>query len=119
MNILTQRRFMIDAGSGRAFAQWLSDNESLIHETCPPGVTYLGTFADVFAPDDHSDTYRTLWGMESYETLDAYTDAVKAGGPFAELMHQLGQFVSESTSGAVFTRQLSRRVTDAASWGND
>lgn len=117
MNFMIQAGFDVKKEREAGFQPWLAENESKLAEACPEGVTYLGTFANIFGSDERVGAYRTVWGMDSYAAMDAFSNAIKQGGTFAELMDDLGQFTLDRQHGGILSGDLSRRVTDAAIWG--
>lgn len=117
MNFIVQNGFDIKQGKEAAFGPWLAENEPRLAESCPEGVEYLGTFANIFGNDDRVGAYRSLWLMDSYGAMDRFSGAIKEGGAFADLMDELGRFAMDRQDGGVMSADLSRRVTDAAIFG--
>jgi hypothetical protein len=119
MNFMIQAGFDIKKDKEAEFQPWLAENEAKLAAACPEGVQYMGTYANIFGSDDRVGAYRTVWGMNSYAAMDAFSSAIKEGGTFAELMDALGHFTLDRQDGGVLSGELSRRVTDAAIWGID
>lgn len=119
MNFIVQAGFDLETDKEADFQPWLAENEPKIVAACPDGIDYLGTFAVIFGDSDDVGAYRTVWAMDGYAGLDAFADAVKAGGEFAELMDGLGSFGLGRQDGGLQSAELLRRVTDAAIWGLD
>ncbi|MDH3260944.1 MAG: hypothetical protein OEM81_01330 [Acidimicrobiia bacterium] len=119
MNFISEQGFDIKKGQSVEFQQWLMDNEGELASACPAGVEYVGTFANVFSSEKDSGSFRTLWAMESYGALDNFTDAMKEGGTFAQLVDAMAKFGLDSADGGDWSSSLSRRVTTAAIWGDE
>jgi hypothetical protein len=119
VNFMVQNGFDVKKEREAGFQPWLVENESKLAEECPEGITYLGTFANIFGSEARVGAYQTVWGMDSYAAMDAFSNAIKQGGTFAELMDALGKFTLDRQEGGISSNELSRRVTDAAIWGLD
>ena len=119
MNFIADTGYDVKQGKQLEFQEWLTENEEKLAASCPSGTEYLGTFANIFGSERSVGTYRTLWGMDSYAAMDAFSAAIKEGGTFAQLMDTMGRFVLDRQDGGVQSGELSRRVSDAAMWGVD
>lgn len=116
MNLIAEAGFDVKKGKELEFQKWLAENEEKLAAACPPGTTYLGTFATIFGSERTVGAYRTLWGVENYAAMDAFSGSIKEGGTFSELMNAMGLFAVERQDGGLQVGELSRRVTDAAIW---
>ncbi|HEX5327118.1 MAG TPA: hypothetical protein VFW75_10660 [Acetobacteraceae bacterium] len=83
----------VEYDRARQFQRWLQDNEPALASSAPKGVTYRGTYA-VFAESDLSlGSYRTVWGFDSFDGLQAMHGLCsQAGSQFARLVDELNSF---------------------------
>lgn len=119
MNFISEQGFEVKKGQSAEFQQWLMNNEAELASACPEGIEYMGTFANIFSSEKNSGSYRTLWAMESYGAMDNFTDAMKEGGTFAQLVDAMARFSLDSANGGDWSSILSRRVTTAVFWGDE
>ncbi|MFN4090719.1 MAG: hypothetical protein ACK4QW_16975, partial [Alphaproteobacteria bacterium] len=70
------------------FATWLSRNEAQLGATAPKGVNYRGTYAVFSTTEKRTGNYRTIWGYDSLNALQAMHTAAANPGQFADLLKQ-------------------------------
>lgn len=119
MNFITEQGYDVKKGQAANFQKWLTDNEEKLAASAPDGVTYVGTFANIFSSEKDTGAYRTIWALDSYGDMDAFADAMKQGGPFASLVDAMVRFTLDVEDGGNWSNVLSRKVTTAAIWGDD
>jgi hypothetical protein len=116
MNFVYTWGFDVKQGKTREFQQWLSGNEEKLGTEAPEGNEYLGTFAAVQTSEKSAGSFVSLWRLNSYASMDRFSEAMKAGGAFARLMEEYTEFMDQEPH-ANWSSWLLRRVTDAAIWG--
>jgi hypothetical protein len=116
MNFLHLWGFDVKQGKTREFQQWLSANEEKLALECPEGTKYLGTYACVETSEKTAGSFRSVFQLERYGTMDNFSAAMKEGGTFAVLMGEFTEFMDQDRH-ANWSSALCRKVTDAAIWG--
>lgn len=114
MALIQEMGFTVREGMEEAFQQWLQDNEERFRQAHPPGMRYLGTYGVVYSSEKQAGTYRVLIELDSYGTIDTFSEAMKDGDS------EFGRLVREHTSFAEFdpnqpwSQSLYRTVVDIA-----
>ena len=116
MNFMDVLTFDLKQGKTREFQQWLSGNEEKLAAECPQGVSYKGTYALVRSSEKNAGSFMQVFEYDSYGAMDAFSQAMKDGGTFANLMDELTEFTDQDNH-ANWSNLFGRRVTDAAIWG--
>ena len=119
MSFIAQQGFDVKKGRAVEFQGWVAENESALAAACPAGVEYIGTFANIFTSDKSSGSFRTIWRLDRYGSMDGFADAMKEGGGFAELMEAMAGFILDPLDGGHWSNELSRSVVDTAIWGDE
>lgn len=105
--------FFVKPGEMDEVKRWLAENEAALIEATPPGLTYLGTFLPVWAPQPRCDMYQIWSWSRRGPDFDLRAAAETDRGRFARLAAGFLAFVDEGRS-AEETFRLHRRVVDAA-----
>jgi hypothetical protein len=116
MNFIQAQGFDVKKGQTAALQKWLEANEEKISADCPDGISYEGTYAVVQTSEKTTGAVLSLWRMESYGAMDAFSAAMKEGGSFARLMEEFTEFLDQERD-ANWSSFLARRMTDTAIWG--
>ena len=119
MSFINQQGYDVKKGKAAEFQAWLAENEEQLAATCPAGIEYMGTFVDVLTSEKNSGGFRTIWGMDSYGAMDSFSEAMKKGDTFAQLMEALAGFAVDQLDGGNWGNVVSRSATDAAIWGDE
>ena len=119
MNFINQQGFDVKKGKATEFQAWLAENEEGLASSCPAGIEYMGTFANIFTSEKDSGFFRTIWGMDRYGAMDSFSEAMKKGDTFAQLMEAMAGFILDPIDGGNWSSEVSRSVTDTAIWGDE
>ena len=119
MSFINQQGFDVKKGKAAEFQAWLTENEEKLAASCPAGFEYMGTFAKVLTSEKNSGSFHTMWGMDSYGAMDSFSEAMKKGDAFAQLMEAMAGFIVDPLDGGHWSSVVSRSVTETAIWGDE
>lgn len=103
--IVIEWGYDVAAGDAQNFRDFLLANELSLHQECPGGVHYRGTYAVWSQSIGQLGQYRTVWAFDSLADFAKIEQAVSGETLFGQLIRQLTAYRS-TAAGASRSQQM-------------
>jgi hypothetical protein len=116
MRFIQEFGYTVKVGQDEAHQRWCIENDAALRAAAPTGARYIGTFAVVISSEKQAGSYKTLFELDSYATMDAMAAANKdPNNEFGRLLRESSQFLDLDLA-APWSNAILKDVIDATIW---
>ena len=116
MRFIQEFGYTVKIGQDEAHQRWFEENDAALRGAMPAGSKYIGTFAVVISSEKQAGSYRTLFELESYATMDGLAAASKdPNNEFGRLLRESSKFLDTDLA-APWSSAILKDILDATVW---
>lgn len=111
-NLVVEWGYEVAPAQVASFHQFLVANEATLHQECPTGVQYKGTYAVWSQSNMTLGSYRTVWAFTALADMEKLAAAVAGNTLFGQRLKALTAF-RDTSIGASRSQQMYERAATA------